>query len=58
MNNQTPQINMELFKIILMIGLIITIIVLSIAIYHYGSILTNDPCQLCECPAKFLGISK
>lgn len=41
--------NINIFKIVLMIGLIITMIILSIVIIVYGSAIKEDPCNFCNC---------
>lgn len=46
--------NLDLFKIILMIGLIITMIIMSIVIWKYGYYIKSNPCDLCDCSFKIL----
>ncbi len=47
------QINWDAFKIILMIGMIIVMIVLGIVIFKYGSAIKADPCEFCDCLRGF-----
>lgn len=39
---------LDRFKIVLMIGLIITMIGMTIAIIYYGGLIKTDPCSLCQ----------
>jgi disulfide bond formation protein DsbB len=50
------QKQIDIIKIIFMIGLILTMIIMSITIYYYGNIILTNPCSLCECPTNFLRI--
>lgn len=40
--------NLELFKIILMIGLLITMIVLAVVIWKYTQQMKLNPCDFCD----------
>jgi hypothetical protein len=46
---ENKKINIEILKIVLMIGLIVIMIVLAIVIYKYTQQIKLNPCQFCEC---------
>lgn len=45
---------MDLIKVILMLGLIITMIFLGIVIWKYGDAIKSNPCSLCDCSVRIL----
>ena len=45
---------MDIIKIFLMFGLIITMIVLAIVIFKYGSAIKYNPCDFCNCTKQIL----
>jgi hypothetical protein len=58
MIEELSQQRIDLIKIILMIGLILTMMIMSIVIYYYGNLILTDPCSLCKCPDAFMRIVK
>ena len=48
------QEQMDILKVVLMFGLIITMIVMTIVIWKYGSTIKADPCKYCDCISKVL----
>ena len=43
---------LNIIKIIFMIGLIITMIIVAIVIWKYGSAIQSNPCDFCDCTFK------
>lgn len=56
-NKQLPFIDrfsqgqLDVMKIVFMIGLIITMIILGVVIFKYGSAIQSNPCDFCDCKA-------
>jgi hypothetical protein len=59
--NNEPQIEIidesnliDWLKIIMMLILIVTMIVLAVVIFKYGSAIKSNPCDYCNCTYNFL----
>jgi len=47
--DKLSQRQIDVIKIVFMIGLIITMIVVGVVIFKYGSIINANPCDFCDC---------
>ena len=45
---------LNLMKLVSMIGLIIIMIILAIVILKYGSAIKSNPCDFCNCSLQYL----
>ena len=45
---------MDIIKVVLMLGLMITMIVLASVIFKYGSAIKSNPCDFCNCTKQIL----
>lgn len=48
------QKQIDSIKIVFMIGLLVTMIILSVVIWKYGSLIKTNPCELCNCSIQIL----
>jgi hypothetical protein len=55
MTEESSPPDYSLFKVILMVGLLITMLMLSIVIYNYTQQMKENPCEFClDCKNKLI----